>query len=103
MKTGTRGKIGWLAAGLLAGGALFLGIGCSSTTNSAAAPTSAQVSGVPGEGQPLFDSDEAASDAMLTAVKAQDHDEVHRLLGPAWKELMSGDKVEDADAFKEFA
>jgi hypothetical protein len=28
---------------------------------------------------------------------------VHLLLGPAWKDLISGDKVEDANAFKEFA
>jgi hypothetical protein len=28
---------------------------------------------------------------------------VHQILGPAWKELVSGDKVEDAKAFKEFA
>jgi hypothetical protein len=41
--------------------------------------------------------------AMLTAVKAEDHDKVHQILGPAWKELMSGDKVEDSNAFKEFA
>jgi hypothetical protein len=40
---------------------------------------------------------------MLAAVKADDHDQVHLLLGPAWKELVSGDKVEDANAFHEFA
>ncbi len=28
---------------------------------------------------------------------------MHQLLGPAWKELVSGDKVEDANAFKDFA
>jgi hypothetical protein len=41
--------------------------------------------------------------ALLTAVKAADHDQVHLILGPAWKEVISGDKVEDANAFKEFA
>ena len=66
-------------------------------------PPGAQVSGEPGQGQPLFDSDDAAVSALLAAVKAQDHDQVHRLLGPAWQELVSGDKVEDANAFKEFA
>jgi hypothetical protein len=28
------------------------------------------------------------SPAMLTAVNAQDHDQVHLILGPAWKELV---------------
>ena len=40
---------------------------------------------------------------MLAAVKAEDHEKVHLILGPAWKELISGDKVEDANAFHEFA
>jgi Protein of unknown function (DUF2950) len=103
MKIKTHGNIGWLAAGLLAGGAMLLAIGCTSSTNSPPATTSAQVAGEPGQGQPLFASDQDASDAMLTAVKAQDHDRVHVLLGPAWMELMSGDKVEDTNAFNEFA
>jgi hypothetical protein len=66
-------------------------------------PTSAQTSGTPGQGQPLYASDEDALNAMMTAVKAQDHEQVHLILGPAWKELVSGDKVEDANAFNEFA
>ena len=103
MKTATRESIGWIAAGLLAGGALLLTGGCNSTTSPPAGPTSAQVSGEPGQGQPLYASDEDALNAMITAVKAQDHDQVHLILGPAWKELVSGDKVEDGNAFKEFA
>ena len=51
----------------------------------------------------MFDSDDALVTALLAAVKAQDHEQVHRLLGPAWKDLVSGDKVEDANAFKDFA
>jgi hypothetical protein len=62
-----------------------------------------QIADTPGEGQPLFASDDEAMSAMLTAVKDQDHEQVHTLLGPAWKELVSGDKVEDGNAFKEFA
>jgi len=92
-----------MAASLLAGAALLLTNGCNSTTTSPPAATSAQISGTPGEGQPLFASDDEALNAMLAAVKAQDHEQVHLILGPAWKELVSGDKVEDADAFNEFA
>jgi len=64
MKTGTCGLIGWMAASLLAGAALLLTNGCNSTTTSPPAATSAQISGTPGEGQPLFASDdEALNDA----------------------------------------
>jgi hypothetical protein len=103
MKTPTRGKIGWIAAGLLAGSALMLASGCNCASSPPAGPASAQVSGEPGQGQPLYASDEDALNAMITAVKAQDHEQVHVILGPAWKELVSGDKVEDAGAFSEFA
>jgi hypothetical protein len=103
MKTGTCANIGWIAASLLAGCALLLANGCNCTTCSPPAATSAQISGAPGEGQLLFASDDEALNAMLTAVKAQDHEQVHLILGPAWKELVSGDKVEDANAFNEFA
>jgi hypothetical protein len=103
MKTGTRRNVGWIAAGFLAGAALLLTNGCNSTTTSPPAATSAQISGTPGEGQPLFASDDEALNAMLAAVKAQDHEQVHLILGPAWRELVSGDKVEDANAFNEFA
>jgi hypothetical protein len=103
MKTATHANIGWIAAGLLAGGALLTGVGCTSIDSSPPAQSSAQTSDAPGEGQPLFASDDEAMGAMLAAVKAQDHEQVHLLLGPAWKELMSGDKVEDGNAFQEFA
>lgn len=103
MKTATCGNIGWIAAGLLASATLLLPAGCNSTVTSPPVPTPAQTQPAPAPGQPVFDSDDEALNAMLAAVKAQDHEQVHRLLGPAWKELVSGDKVEDADAFKEFA
>jgi hypothetical protein len=92
-----------MAVGLLAGGAWLLAGGCQSTASLPPGPTPAQTAGVPAPGQPLFTSDQEAVSAMLAAVKAQDHEQVHRLLGPAWKELVSGDKVEDANAFQEFA
>ena len=107
MKIGTQGNIGWIAAGLLASGALLMAIGCNNITSSPPAVRSAQTPeqapGAPGQGQPLFASDDEAFNAMLAAAKAQDHDQVHLILGPAWKELVSGDKVEDDNAFKEFA
>src|ERR1700733_1786357 len=107
MKTKKRRNIGRIMAGLLAGGSLLLVSGCNHVANSAptvvSAQTAAQAPGAPGYGQPVFDSDDQAVSALLAAVKAQDHEQVHHLLGPAWKELVSGDKVEDADAFKEFA
>lgn len=92
-----------MIAGILVIGGLLSTTGCNSTTSSPPTATSVQTSGVPAPGQPLFDTDQDAMNAMLKAVKDQDHDQVHRLLGPAWKELVSGDKVEDANAFKEFA
>ena len=104
MKTGMRRNIGWIAVTLLTSGALLLASGCSSTPTSPPAPaTLAEAPGVPGQGQPLFASDEEAFNAMIAAVKAHDHDKVHFILGPAWKELVSGDKVEDTNAFDEFA
>ena len=102
MKIAARGNIRWIAAGLLAGWALLLANGCNIDTNPQPAPTLAQAAGAPGKGQPLFASDAEASKAMLAAVKAHDHEQVHLLLGPAWKELVSGDKVEDTNAFNEF-
>lgn len=110
MKTPTHriiaGMIGWIGAALVGGGGLLLSSGCT-TGGGAPPPESAAASqpsaGEPGEGQPVFDSDTDVVSALLAAVKAQDHDQVHRLLGPAWKDLVSGDKVEDANAFKDFA
>jgi hypothetical protein len=99
--------IGWVIACVLAGAVLAGVGGCESSANSPPPVRSAQTSerapGAPGVGQPLFASDEAAMNALLTAVKAEDHDQVHQILGPAWKELVSGDKVQDGNAFKEFA
>lgn len=81
--------------------------GCDGTATSPSplqsAQTPEQAPSAPGVGQQVFASDTEALDALLTATKAQDHDRVHQILGPAWKELVSGDKVEDGNAFKEFA
>jgi hypothetical protein len=96
----------WTFACIAAGGILLGVVGCGNTATPpplTSAQTPEQAPGAPGVGQPLFASDSEALDAMLAAVKAQDHDKVHEILGPAWKELVSGDKVEDGNAFKEFA
>jgi hypothetical protein len=108
MKSPTQQMIRWTLAGLLAGGgcSLFAG-GCANLTSSPPATmpatNQAQAPGEPGEGQPVFDTDADLVTVLLNAAKAQDQEQVRHLLGPAWKELISGDKVEDANAFKEFA
>jgi hypothetical protein len=117
MKFRSRCRTGWIAASFLAGSMLLLAGGCSSppadnsassgisasTGGSASSAAQAQAAGMPAQGQPLFNTDQEAMEAMIAAVKADDHDQVHRLLGPDWKDLVSGDKVEDASAFKEFS
>jgi hypothetical protein len=112
MMNPTRIGIGWMMASLLAGALLVIPGGCQTATNSPPpAPPAGpsvqtppdQTPDAPGQGQTVFATDDAASKAMIDAVKAQDHDQVHQILGPAWKELVSGDKVEDGNAFKEFA
>ena len=107
MINGTRTGIGWVMASVLVGAVLVGAAGCQNTTSSPPAVRSAQTPeqapGAPGQGQQVFASDDEALKALLSAVKAQDHDQVHQILGPAWKELVSGDKVEDGNAFKEFA
>jgi len=100
--------INWTLACLVAGnGILLFAGGCSNVASSPPATlpaeTQAQTPGQPAEGQPVFNSDTELETALLDAVKAQDHEQAHRLLGPDWKDLISGDKVEDDNAFKEFA
>ena len=69
--------------------------GCAGT------PTAAvQVGGQPWDEQAVFDSDGAAVEALLAAAKAQDHAQVDKILGPVSKQLLSGDKVEDARGFE---
>ncbi len=56
----------------------------------------------PQVGQAIFASDTAAAAALLAAVKQQDHSRLHRIFGPAIKELVSGDRVEDHRHFEQF-
>ncbi len=93
---------------LLAGLFMLAGAGCQSqnsmragTASGGQAMTQASAD-QPGVGQEVFPSDDAAAAALLAAVKAQNHTELHRIFGPAIKELESGDKVEDHRHFEEF-
>ena len=80
-----------------------LATGCATAPVPTTAPTHGQIEGQPGPGEVTFDTDTAAVDAMVNAVKSHNHEQVHKLLGPAWKELVSGDRVEDEKDFDEFA
>ncbi len=97
-----------IAGIVLAGIFLLSGAGCQSqSTGNAGAAASVAIAppgqpGQPGVGQELFPSDDAAAAALLAAVKAQNHTELHHIFGPAIKELVSGDKVEDHRHFEEF-
>lgn len=93
---------------VLSGLFMLIGAGCQSrgpvNANSASSGSTATQGrpGQPGVGQELFPSDNAAAAALLAAVEAQNHTELHHLFGPAVKELVSGDKVEDHRHFEEF-
>ncbi len=59
--------------------------------------------GQPGAGQQLFATDDAAAAALVDAAKARDHATMDHIFGPASKDLVSGDKVADENAFNRFA
>jgi hypothetical protein len=106
-------KIPWQIAIVLLGGAGFLlAFGCSCNHETSSASASDQTpqtqpdefaAGQPAPGQPLFATDTDLADALVSAAKAQDHPQVHQLLGPDWKSLVSGDPHQDAESFQEFA
>ena len=111
MKTTTGGLTNWTTS--IALGAVLFWIGGCAQSGQHATPDSSspQVSeeqhpagaDSPAAGQKTFASDDEAAKAMVEAARDENHEQVHEILGPAWKELVSGDKVEDANAFKEFA
>ena len=53
--------------------------------------------------QPTFASPEDAIKALIDAVKAADHTALHEIFGPAHKDLVTGDKVEDEANFARFS
>ncbi len=80
-------------------GAALLFSGCASEP---VLQTQQFPAGQPAPGQEMFATDQEASDALVAAAKGRDHDALARIFGPASKELMSGDKVEDENAFNKF-
>ena len=69
-----------------------------------AAPAAAvQLPGQPAPDQQLFDSDDQAAQTFVKAAGARDKEAVNRLLGPAAKDLSSGDPVQDANGFERLA
>jgi hypothetical protein len=58
--------------------------------------------GQPAKAQQVFDSDTAARDALLAAAKAKNKDAIHRMFGPVYQEIISGDPVADARGFEHF-
>jgi hypothetical protein len=99
---------GMMAGIVLSGIVMTSGAGCQSQSNlntgtaASVSTTPPGQAGQPGAGQELFSSDTAAAAALLAAVKAQNHTELHHIFGPAIKELVTGDKVEDHRHFEEF-
>jgi hypothetical protein len=54
-------------------------------------------------GQQLFDSPQAALDALTAAIDAHDREALQRIFGPQTEDLKSGDPVQDAADAKAFA
>jgi hypothetical protein len=105
MQLNPRNRFPAVFAPLLASTLFFAGCAAAGSATGPAAETvqAAPVPAAPAPGQTTFASDDEAAKAFLTAIAADDHDTVHQILGPAWKDLLTGDKVQDANAFKEFA
>jgi hypothetical protein len=88
----------------------LLQVGCRSDTGGAASNVSntsnssnASAPAMASSEQMTFATQDDAMKALLDAVQAQDSAALDRVLGPARQELMSGDKVADANALKRFA
>jgi hypothetical protein len=89
-----------LGATLLAGAAVFFTVSCQ---ESHAVPADAPGVAMPGEGQQTFDTPEAAVQALQDAVNNPDKGGMHQLFGPSLSDLVSGDPVEDKNAYENFA
>jgi hypothetical protein len=101
MLTGLR----WTLVSALAAAALSAA-GCAGHPAQAAAPDPAAtpaVAGQPGEDQVLFADVKAAADALVQAAQKHDRDALHKIFGPAGRQLVSGDRVEDRNARADFA
>jgi hypothetical protein len=92
---------GGLAASVLIAAAGMVGCGQMSTQSKPLSASAAMMH--PGEGQELFDTPDAAVTTLLAAVQSNDHSDLQKIFGPQGKELSSGDPIEDANDYKEFA
>src|SRR5689334_10476457 len=80
-----------------------LGCHSASTTSSTAAQTTPIASTESAPGQPMFDTPDAAVQALVAAASAQDRAALRKLFGPEADEMSSGDPVADANDIKNFA
>ncbi len=65
---------------------------------------SGQAAGQPAGGQPLYNSDQEAADALLQAVQGPDSRQaVHHVLGVNEQDISSGDPVADTKGFEKFS
>ena len=113
MRIGNFGS-GRAVVGMLLAGLMMVGVsacanvparggaeGAAATPADAAAGPVAK-SGAPAAEQEVFASDQEAMAALLKAAEARDHAALDRLFGPAAKDLVSGDPVEDQRGFDSF-
>lgn len=83
--------------GLVALAALLGAAGCAQMHM---AP--AYVAGSPSPGQQTFATENDAASALVAAAKTRDRASLDHIFGPAAKDLVSGDKVQDENAFNDF-
>ncbi|MEI8194577.1 MAG: DUF2950 domain-containing protein [Phycisphaerae bacterium] len=93
-------RVGNLMVGLLLLGGFLALAGCC--MHAPKPKLVADLPSEPGHGAQLFATDDEAAKALITAVKARDKESLRTILGPATKELVSGDAIEDANDFDTF-
>ncbi len=103
-------RIQWPIAGIVLAGSLIVsGCASSSSARDDAAPTFSSApehhgdAGVPGSGQEIFATPDAAVVALLSAVQSDDHKDLQKIFGPDAHDLVTGDPVADANNYKTFA
>lgn len=104
--------LGWISVGIFSALTILVQAGCQTKSPCAASAVgvpetqspivTSLTADQPGMGQKVFPSAQSAGAALLAAVKAQNHAALHRIFGPALKQLVSGDKVEDHRHFEKF-
>jgi hypothetical protein len=84
---------------------VLIAAGCHSSSNpsTSSAPPPPVATTQPSPGQPEFDSPDDAVKALVAAAQAQDRNAMRKLFGAGADDLTTGDPVEDANDFKNFA